>query len=119
MKYDTIPFMSNPRTIDPLTSGSKDTFPLSAGDRVRVYVKIKEGDRERAQPFEGTIIAVRGRGINRTFTVRRVGVGSVGVERIFPASSPYIAKVDVLGTSKVRRAKLYYLRSQKGKVGRL
>ncbi len=88
------------------------------GDNVRVHVKIVEGDKERIQVFEGVVIAMH-RGKNRgTFTVRKVSYG-VGVERIFPLSSPSIDKVEVMSSGKVRRARLYYLRELAGKAARL
>ncbi|NOX17156.1 MAG: 50S ribosomal protein L19 [Chlorobi bacterium] len=89
-----------------------------AGDRVRVHVRVIEGDKERIQPFEGDVIAVRGGGMSRTFTVRKISSG-VGVERVFPLNSPRIAKVEVLRQGKVRRAKLYYLRNLSGKAARI
>ncbi len=88
------------------------------GDTVRVHNKIKEGSRERIQMFEGTVIAKRGGGISETFTVRRVAYG-VGVEKTFPLHSPNVAKVDVIRSGKVRRAKLYYLRDKSGKEAKL
>jgi large subunit ribosomal protein L19 len=87
------------------------------GDTIRVHVKIKEGDKERLQAFEGTVIA-RNRGPQASFTVRKVSFGQ-GVERIFPANSKVIDKVEVLRSTRVRRAKLYYLRGLKGKAARL
>lgn len=87
------------------------------GDTVRVQVKIKEGDKERLQAFEGVVIA-RTRGPQASFTVRKISFGH-GVERIFPISSKVIDKVDIVRSSKVRRAKLYYLRGLKGKAARL
>ena len=84
------------------------------GDTIRVHVRIREGDKTRVQPFEGVVIGRRGRGIQETFTVRKVSFG-IGVERIFPAHSPAIERIDVLRSGKVRRAKLYYLREKKGK----
>ena len=87
------------------------------GDSVRVHVKIKEGDKERLQAFEGVVIS-RSRGPQASFTVRKISFGQ-GVERIFPVHSKVIDKVDVLRSSKVRRAKLYYLRGLKGKAARL
>lgn len=83
---------------------------------MRVHVKVIEGDRERTQVFEGIVIAKRGSGINRTFTVRRIGSHGVGVERIFPFHSPVVEKIEVVRKGKVRRAKLYYLRDVKGKI---
>ena len=88
------------------------------GDTVRVDVKIREGERERIQAFEGTVIAVRGSGISETFTVRRVSYG-VGVERVFPIHSPNVAGVKVIRHGKVRRAKLYYLRDRVGKASKV
>jgi len=87
------------------------------GDTVRVHVKIKEGDKERLQAFEGVVIA-RSRGPQASFTVRKISFGQ-GVERIFPLHSRVIDKVEVVRSSKVRRAKLYYLRSLRGKAARL
>jgi large subunit ribosomal protein L19 len=87
------------------------------GDTVRVHVKIQEGDKERVQAFEGTVIKQRG-GLQPSFTVRKISFGQ-GVERIFPVSSKVIDRVEVLRSSKVRRAKLYYLRALKGKAARL
>ena len=88
------------------------------GDNVRVHVKIKEGDKERVQVFAGTVIARDGRGSTETFTVRRISYG-VGVEKVFPVHSPYLEKVELERTARVRRAKLYYLRSRSGKQARL
>jgi large subunit ribosomal protein L19 len=87
------------------------------GDTIRVHVKIKEGDKERLQAFEGVVIA-RSRGPQASFTVRKISFGQ-GVERIFPLHSRVIDKVEVVRSSKVRRAKLYYLRSLRGKAARL
>ena len=95
-----------------------DHPPFRPGDTVRVHVRLKEGDKERVQVFEGVVIRKR-RGLNRaTFTVRKVSYG-VGVERIFPLNSPYIEKIEVVREGKVRRARLYYLRDLKGKAARL
>jgi large subunit ribosomal protein L19 len=91
---------------------------ISIGDVVRVSVKIREGERERIQMFEGTVIARRGSGVSETFTVRRVSYG-VGVERVFPVNSPNVAKVDVVRHGKVRRSKLYYLRDRVGKAAKV
>lgn len=88
------------------------------GDTVRVHVKVIEGNRERIQVFEGTVIGRRGRGINETFTVRRVSYG-VAVERIFPVHSPRIDRIEVVRHGRVRRAKLYYLRERTGKAARI
>lgn len=89
---------------------------VTPGDSVRVNVKIKESGKERNQAFEGTVIAVRGVGDSKTFTVRKIGAGGVGVERIWPLNSPHLQKIEVKKKGKVRRAKLYYLRSRKGKA---
>jgi len=91
---------------------------LAPGDTVRVQVKIREGDKERLQAFEGTIIAFHNEGIGRTVTVRKVSFGQ-GVERIFPLHAPVVDKIELIRTGKVRRAKLYYLRGLKGKAARL
>lgn len=96
----------------------KDLPKFKAGDRVRVHVRVIEGDKERIQPFEGDVIAIKGKGIGRTFTVRKISSG-VGVERIFPFNSTRIAKIDVIREGKVRRAKLYYLRNLSGKAARI
>ena len=88
------------------------------GDTVSVQVKIKEGDKERLQTFEGVVIQRRGSGIGATFTVRKVTAG-VGVERIFPLHSPNLSKIELLKEGKVKRAKLYYLRGLKGKSARI
>ncbi|MBQ8351061.1 MAG: 50S ribosomal protein L19 [Clostridia bacterium] len=87
------------------------------GDTVRVHNKIKEGEKERIQMFEGTVIAKRNGGISETFTVRRIAYG-VGVEKTFPIHSPNVVKVDVIRVGKVRRAKLYYLRDRVGKAAK-
>ena len=84
---------------------------FSVGDTIRVHAKIKEGNRERIQVFEGTVIAKKHGGIAETFTVRRTSYG-VGVERVFPVNSPFVEKVDVVRRGKVRRAKLFYLRER-------
>ena len=91
---------------------------FSIGDTVRVDVKIREGERERIQAFEGTGIAINGSGVTETFTVRRVSYG-VGVERVFPVNSPNVADVKVVRYGKVRRAKLYYLRDRVGKASKV
>ena len=91
---------------------------IRIGDVVKVSVKIREGERERIQMFEGTVIAKRGSGVAETFTVRRVAYG-VGVERVFPVNSPNVAKVDVVRHGKVRRSKLYYLRDRVGKAAKV
>ena len=95
-----------------------DLPEIKAGMTVRVDVKIKEGDKYRIQAFEGVVIKVQGSGIGETFTVRKLSSG-VGVERTFPMHSPVIDKVTVLRVGKVRRSKLYYLRSRSGKSARI
>ena len=91
---------------------------MKSGDTVRVHVKVREGDKERIQIFEGIIIGLHRGGARASFTVRKVSFGQ-GVERIFPMHSPTIAKVDVIRSARVRRAKLYYLRELKGKAARM
>jgi large subunit ribosomal protein L19 len=93
-------------------------FNYRVGDRVKVHVKVKEGDSERIQVFDGIIIAIRGSGVSKTFTVRKVSFG-VGVERIFPVCSPNIEKIELVRSNKVRRAKLNYLKKLSGKAARL
>ena len=91
---------------------------INIGDIVKVHVKIREGERERIQIFEGTIIARKGSGVSETFTVRRVSYG-VGVEKVFPVNSPNVAKVELVRSGKVRRSKLYYLRDRVGKAAKV
>ena len=91
---------------------------INVGDVVKVHVKIREGERERIQIFEGTIIARKGSGVSETFTVRRVSYG-VGVEKVFPVNSPNVAKVELVRKGKIRRAKLYYLRDRVGKAAKV
>jgi len=95
-----------------------DIEPFGVGDTVKVHVIIKEGDKERIQVFQGDVIAKRGRGLDTTFIVRKISFG-IGVEKIFPLHSKSIKKIEVIRTTKVRRAKLYYLRDLKGKAARL
>ena len=92
-----------------------DLVPFKVGDSVKVHTRIKEGDRERIQIFSGIVINRQGRGLQETFTVRRISFGE-GVERIFPTHSPFIQKVEVERAGNVRRAKLYYLRRRVGKT---
>lgn len=95
------------------------TLPdFSPGDTVRVHVRIREGDKERVQAFEGVCIARNGKGARHSFTVRKVSFGQ-GVERIFPVNAPVVDRVEVLRPGAVRRAKLYYLRGLKGKAARI
>lgn len=91
---------------------------FNVGDTVKVHVNIKEGDRQRIQIFEGTVIAKKHGGIHETFTVRRTSYG-VGVERVFPINSPNVEKVEIVRNGKVRRAKLYYLRDRVGKAAKV
>lgn len=95
-----------------------DAPVIEIGDTVKVHVKIREGDKERIQLFEGTVIARKGSGVSETFTVRRVSYG-VGVERVFPVHSPNVAKVEVVRHGRVRRSKLYYLRDRVGKAAKV
>ena len=106
--------------IDSLTADQirSDLPAFNIGDTIKVHVKIKEGNRERIQVFEGTVIAKKHGGIQETFTVRRISYG-VGVERTFPANSPKIAKIEIVRKGTVRRAKLYYLRDRVGKATRV
>ena len=97
----------------------KEEIDIRPGDLVRIHQKVKEGDKERIQMFEGLVLARKhGKGISSTITVRRI-VSGVGVEKIFPIHSPKIRKIEVLKRSKIKRAKLYFLRKAKGKKGRL
>jgi large subunit ribosomal protein L19 len=91
---------------------------MQAGDTVRVHVKVREGDKERIQVFEGIVIGMHRGGVRASFTVRKVSFGQ-GVERIFPLHSPTIQKVEIVRSAKVRRAKLYFLRDLKGKAARM
>ena len=91
---------------------------FSVGDTVKVHVKVREGEKERIQVFEGMVIARRGGGVNASFTVRKISDG-VGVERIFPLHSPILDKVEVARHGRVRRAKLFYLRERRGKSARV
>ena len=103
-----------------IAAGSvKETTPkFNVGDTVKVSVNIREGERERIQMFEGTVIAIKGSGISKTFTVRRLSYG-VGVERVFPLHSPNVKDVQVIRYGKVRRSKLYYLRDRVGKAAKV
>jgi large subunit ribosomal protein L19 len=96
----------------------KDLPSFNPGDKIRVYIKIKEGDKERIQHFEGVVIAIKGSRNNATFTMRKISYG-VAVERIFPLHSPVIQNIEVLRRGDVARAKLYYLRKYKGKKTRI
>ncbi len=96
----------------------EDKLEFNVGDTIRVSVRIKEGERERIQAFEGTVIAKKHGGVSETFTVRRTSYG-VGVERVFPMNSPFVEKVDIVRRGKVRRAKLFYLRTRTGKAAKV
>ena len=97
----------------------RDDLPeFSSGDRVRVHIKVVEGEKERIQAFDGTVIAMKHGGASETFTVRRVSHGE-GVERVFPLNSPRIDRIEVLMRGSTRRAKLYYLRGRSGKGSRI
>src|SRR5699024_2599226 len=112
--------MSNHKLIEAVTKDQlrTDIPTFRAGDTLRVHVRIVEGNRERIQVFEGVVIKRRGGGISETFTVRKLSYG-VGVERTFPVHTPKIEKIEVKRRGKVRRAKLYYLRSLRGKAARI
>jgi large subunit ribosomal protein L19 len=97
----------------------KENLPdFSPGDTVRVQYRVREGDKERIQAFEGVCLGRRGSGMGETFTVRKISSG-IGVERVFPLHSPFIKQIDVVRKGRVRRAKLYYLRGLKGKAARI
>lgn len=97
----------------------KDNIPdFAIGDQVKVHVKVKEGNRERVQVFEGTVIGRKGQGVRETFCVRRLSHG-VGVERIWPVHSPMLQNIEIIRRGKVRRAKLYYLRDRVGKAAKV
>ncbi|GIX16860.1 MAG: 50S ribosomal protein L19 [Rhodothalassiaceae bacterium] len=100
-----------------LTEG-KEIPDFRPGDTIRVMVRVKEGERERLQPFEGVCIARNGGGINASFTLRKISFGE-GVERVFPLYSPALASIEVVRRGRVRRAKLYYLRGRTGKAARI
>jgi large subunit ribosomal protein L19 len=111
--------MANPLLTKVASRQKRTDVPeFRPGDTIRVHVKIKEGDKERLQAFEGTVIARKNTGVGETITVRKVSFGQ-GVERIFPVNAPVIDHIDVVRTGRVRRAKLYYLRGLKGKAARL
>jgi large subunit ribosomal protein L19 len=98
---------------------SKNIPDFRAGDTVRVAVRIKEGNKERVQNYEGVCIAIRGEGTGKTFNVRKIGANNVGVERIFPLYSDSIEGIEVVRRGRVRRAKLFYLRNLRGKAARI
>ncbi len=106
--------------IDKLEAGlvRKDLPKITPGDTVKVHVKVKEGEKERIQIFQGVVIGIKGGGMRTSFTVRKISSG-VGVERVFPLNSPTVDKLEIVRSGKVRRAKLYFLRAKLGKAGRL
>jgi len=111
--------MQNALLTKVLNKNKRNDIPeFRPGDTIRVHVKIKEGDKERLQAFEGTVIKRANTGMGETITVRKISFGQ-GVERIFPVNSKVVDRVDLIRSSKVRRAKLYYLRGLKGKAARL
>lgn len=115
--------VSNIRKMDKLklveqTLINEDTPQVTAGDTVNVHYRVREGEKERIQQYEGVVISERGSGPNKTFTVRKMS-SNVGVERIFPLNSPFIAQIDIKRRGKVRRSKLFYLRSRRGKAARI
>jgi large subunit ribosomal protein L19 len=97
-----------------------DEYPeFKTGDTVVVHYRVREGDKERIQKFEGLVISRRGSGANQTFMVRKISAGNIGVERIFPLHSPFIAKIELKRQGDIKRSKLYYLRDRQGKSARI
>lgn len=97
-----------------------DDIPkFKSGDTVNVHYRVREGDKERIQQYQGVVISRKGSGANQTFIVRKISAGNIGVERIFPLYSPFIAKIEVKKEGDVRRSKLYYLRDRRGKAARI
>ena len=117
---DRWPFGDSMNIIDKLEQSllRHDLPKITPGDTVKVFVKVKEGEKERVQLFQGIVIGIKGGGMRTSFTVRKVSSG-IGVERIFPLNSPTIDKMEVVRHGRVRRAKLYFLRAKLGKAGRL
>lgn len=113
--------MISPYLAKVLNKNKRTDIPeFRIGDTIRVHVKIREGEKERLQVFEGTVLARNNRGaMGETITVRKISFGGMGVERIFPVHAPVIDHIDLVRTGKVRRAKLYYLRNLRGKSARL
>lgn len=101
-----------------LKAANPNIQAFRAGDTVNVYVKVKEGEKERTQLYKGTVIKIQGSGAVKSFTVRKISAG-VGVERTFPFTSPSVEKVELVATGKVRRSKLYYLRGLDGKAAKI
>lgn len=111
--------MMSPYLAKVLNKNKRSDLPeFEIGDTIKVHVKIKEGDKERLQAFEGTVLARKNTGMGETITVRKISFGT-GVERIFPMNAPVVDHIDVVRTGKVRRSKLYYLRNLRGKAARL
>ncbi len=100
------------------TQVKEDLPEFAPGDTINVHYRVREGEKERIQQYQGVVLAERGSGANKTFTVRKMS-GNVGVERIFPLYSPFIAKIEVKRRGKVRRSKLFYLRGRRGKAARI
>lgn len=100
------------------TQVNTEVQQVNPGDTVNIHYRVREGEKERIQQYEGVVINVRGSGANKTFTVRKIS-NNVGVERIFPYYSPFIAKLEIKKRGKIRRAKLFYLRELRGKAARL
>jgi len=97
-----------------------DEYPeFQTGDTVNVHYRVREGDKERIQKFEGLVISRRGSGANQTFMVRKISAGNIGVERVFPLYSPFIAKIELKKQGDIKRSKLYYLRERQGKAARI
>lgn len=97
-----------------------DEYPeFKTGDTVNIHYRVREGEKERIQQFEGLVISRKGSGANKTFIVRKVSAGSVGVERIFPLYSPFIAKIELKKQGDIKRSKLYYIRERRGKAARI
>lgn len=97
-----------------------DEYPeFKTGDTVVVHYRVREGDKERIQKFEGLVISRRGTGANQTFMVRKISAGNIGVERIFPLYSPFVAKIELKRQGDIKRSKLYYLRERQGKAARV
>ncbi|WP_407935476.1 50S ribosomal protein L19 [Fodinibius sp. Rm-B-1B1-1] len=97
-----------------------DEYPeFKTGDTVVVHYRVREGDKERIQKFEGLVISRRGTGANQTFMVRKISAGNIGVERIFPLYSPFVAKIELKKQGDIKRSKLYYLRDRQGKAARI
>jgi large subunit ribosomal protein L19 len=109
----------NPTDMIDLENLRDDVPSFRAGDRVRVHVRVVEGNRSRIQVFEGDVIARRGSGIGETFTVRKISFNGIGVERTFPVHAPVIDRIEVVRLGRVRRAKLYYLRDRVGKKAKI